>query len=435
MRSPSPFLPSPPYMRITLRSLLVVSVAVAPVATPTGGAQQPAAAPAKAAAAPAPQLDFSGVIFGNYLYGGAQTNTGARTNNQFSVDRSYLTFRMPAGDNLAIRVTADLFQQSNQNNGFYNGWALRLKYAYLQANYLDNRDLGVKGAARIGMVELPMVGFQEGIWPRFLGQVPIDRYGYQGSADVGVMTVISLPNKLGEFQGDITNGPGYQAAENDRFKDFSTRLTLTPFASSTGPALFKSLALTGWAVAGTGASRYVNGVAATGANPGVAPVGTGLDHSRAGASISIAHPALSAMAEYHVRNDESENANAATTGNVTVTQTKGNIISAFGLLRPFKAMDSLADYQSLGLLLRWDRVTSNQDLTPQPQGQFVVAGLLYDLSKRVTVALDYQEQTLSNNINFGPFISTPPTPTGGAVPSIYSPGDTRTFYVHFQASF
>ncbi|GAC1478843.1 MAG: hypothetical protein NVS1B4_22900 [Gemmatimonadaceae bacterium] len=431
-RLSTPFIPD---MRLSLRSLLVTAIAVTSLATVTAGAQQPAAAPAKAAPAAAPTLDFSGVLFANYQYGGAQNTAGSRTNNQFALDRTYLTFRMPAGDNFAIRVTTDLFQQANQSNGFYNGWAVRLKYAYLQANYLDNKDLGVKGVARVGMVELPMVGFQEGIWPRFISQVAIDRYGYQGSADVGVNTIISLPNKWGEFQGNITNGTGYQAAENDRFKDFSTRLTLTPFASEPGNGLFKTFAVTGWAVAGTGASRYVNGVAAGGGNPGVPPTGTGLDHSRAGASVSIAHPALSAMAEYHIRNDESENANAATTGTIVVTPTKGNIVSAFGLFRPFKAMDSFTDYQSLGLLFRWDRVTSNQDLTPQPQGQYVVAGLLYDLSKRVTIALDYQEQTLSNNINFGPFVTTPTAPTGNAVPNVYSPGDTRTLFLHLQASF
>ena len=50
---------------------------------------------------PAPTLDFSGLIFGNYQY---RTDTiasnalGGKSPNRFDMGRVYLNFRMPAGD-------------------------------------------------------------------------------------------------------------------------------------------------------------------------------------------------------------------------------------------------------------------------------------------------------------------------------------------------
>ena len=65
----------------------------------------PAIAVAQQAPAPAvvtPALDFSGVVFGSYTYrtdSAAKAGLGGQNPNQFSVDRAYLTFRMPAGQN------------------------------------------------------------------------------------------------------------------------------------------------------------------------------------------------------------------------------------------------------------------------------------------------------------------------------------------------
>src|ERR1043166_4012844 len=78
-----------------------------------------------------PQLDFSGVIFGSYGYrtdSAAKAGLGGSNPNQFGLDRAYLNFRMPAGDNGAIRVTTDVFQNTNNTqNAFYQGWAIRIK--------------------------------------------------------------------------------------------------------------------------------------------------------------------------------------------------------------------------------------------------------------------------------------------------------------------
>src|SRR5438477_4954199 len=78
-----------------------------------------------------PALDFSGVIFGSYGYrtdSAARAGLGGQNPNQFGLDRAYLTFRMPAGDNGQIRVTTDVFQNTNNaQNAYHAGWTIRIK--------------------------------------------------------------------------------------------------------------------------------------------------------------------------------------------------------------------------------------------------------------------------------------------------------------------
>ena len=78
----------------------------------------PRAARAQGADAPrvvTPALDFSGVIYGNfrYTYDDATKNAnGGNATNKFDIERVYLNFRMPAGDDGSIRVTTDVFNNS-----------------------------------------------------------------------------------------------------------------------------------------------------------------------------------------------------------------------------------------------------------------------------------------------------------------------------------
>src|SRR5437870_4324387 len=81
-----------------------------------------------------PPLNFSGVLYANYQY---RTDAANKDFNKFDLERTYLTFRMPAGDKASIRVTADVFQQQNATNAaYYAGWVVRIKYAYAQYDFL-----------------------------------------------------------------------------------------------------------------------------------------------------------------------------------------------------------------------------------------------------------------------------------------------------------
>src|SRR5690349_2325401 len=81
-----------------------------------------------------PPIDLSGTLYTNYQY---RTDSRAKDFNKFDIERVYLTFRMPVGDRALVRVTTDVYQQQNApNDAYYAGWALRLKYGYLQYNYI-----------------------------------------------------------------------------------------------------------------------------------------------------------------------------------------------------------------------------------------------------------------------------------------------------------
>ena len=113
---------------------------------------------AQSTAPAAPAIDFSGLMFGSFNVrtdSAARASLGGKTPTQFGVDRVYLNFRMPAGDNGSIRVTSDIFQNtSTTTNGYYQGWTVRMKYAYFQ--YTGGRGKlgeGSSVAGRVGMIQ------------------------------------------------------------------------------------------------------------------------------------------------------------------------------------------------------------------------------------------------------------------------------------------
>src|ERR1044071_9602906 len=197
----------------------------------------PAIAVAQQAPAPAvvtPALDFSGVVFGSYSYrtdSAAKAGLGGQNPNQFSVDRAYLTFRMPAGNNGAIRITTDVFQNTNTaQNAYYQGWAVRIKYAYLQyTGFRDAFGVGSSLLGRIGILHTVVIDHEEGFWPRYLQQTAIEKNGFFSLADAGVAAQLTLgstpstpvgaatgtqrPNTWGESYGTLPKGTGSAASE------------------------------------------------------------------------------------------------------------------------------------------------------------------------------------------------------------------------------
>src|ERR1700686_994314 len=170
-------------------------------------------------------VDFSGVLYANYQY---RTDVAAQSANKFDLERAYLTFRMPAGDRASIRITADVFQQlTTPNDAYYKGWVVRAKYAYLQYDLIKSATWNAN--IRGGLIHTVVIDHVEQFWPRWISQTPVERAGFFSSADAGVATLWTLPDKFGEFYATITNGPGYTSRETDRFKDYAARLSITPF--------------------------------------------------------------------------------------------------------------------------------------------------------------------------------------------------------------
>ena len=373
-----------------------------PLADSTKPAEK-AAPPAKPAA---PSLDFSGVVFGNYQYQGAAGPTKGQ--NKFDVERAYLTFRMPAGDHASIRVTGDLFQQTSAPaDAYYKGWVLRAKYAYLQYNFITaakSSDWGV--LARIGLVHTMFIDHEENFWPRWLSQTPVERAGFFSSADAGVASIVSLPNKYGELYTAITNGPGYTSRETDRFKDYQARLTVTPLAASELSYL-RTFAVDGWVYRGTIASKFV-----TVTDPSqVGPVGGGLDRNRWGLFAGIRDPRLTIGADYASRTDARDTGLNTLASPRGVTDSTGRLYSVYTVIRPFQIADAHSTIP-LGIVARYDNVRPNSDV--DAHYNIYIAGLTWDLSKKSSISLDYQGQTRSG---------------------LTSVPRTRTYFLHWVANF
>jgi hypothetical protein len=356
--------------------------------------------------APAPTVsipvDFSGVIYANYQYQGAQGAT--KSQNKFDVERAYLTFRMPAGDRASIRITADVFQQQATGpDAFYKGWVVRAKYAYLQYDYL--KSAGWTGVARGGLIHNVVIDHLEQFWPRWISQTAVERSGFFSSSDAGVGTLVTFPNKFGEFYANIVNGPGYTSRETDRFKDYAARLTITPLSGSNNKVI-KTFALSGWTYRGAIASTFAAG------GPGqVGAIGSSLPRTRSGVFVGVRDPRLSAGFDWATRKDGSETGlNTVLSPRAEVDSTR-RLISGFATIKPFQLLNDQSTFP-LGLIARWDRYKPS---TSAPGYiNTVIGGLTWDLNKKSALSLDYQEQT----------------PFNGAIAAA-----TKTYFLHMVANF
>jgi hypothetical protein len=363
---------------------------------------KPAPPPPAPAASVSIPLDFSGVLYANFQYRG---DAGPdKSTNKFDVERAYLTFRMPAGDRASIRITADVFQQPNPaNDAFYRGWVIRAKYAYLQYDYL--KSTGWNGLVRGGLLHNVVIDHIESFWPRWISQSPVERAGFFSSSDAGVATLLSFPNKFGEFYATIVNGPGYTSRESDRFKDYAARLTFTPLSGSSNKVI-KTFALSGWTYVGAIGSQFAGGGAGQ-----VGPVGVSMPRTRAGVFLGVRDPRLSAGAEWDTRKDAREAGfNTVASPRVEIDST-GRLVAGFFTAKPFQLLNNQSTFP-LGLVARWDRFKPDIDLPGYINT--VIGGLTWDLNKKAAISLDYQEQT----------------PRAGATIATL-----KTYFLHMMANF
>lgn len=343
-----------------------------------------------------PQLDFSGVLYANYQNrsdSATKAVNGGKPGSKFDVERVYLTFRMPAGDRASIRVTTDVYSNTDATtNGFYKGWVVRIKYAYLQLNALNDiaHVKGLNAAVRFGMLNTVTVEHIEGFWPRYLGQVALERSGFFASSDVGGSVLLTLPKKMGEAYATITNGSGYTVADPDRFKDVGLRVSLTPLANSEAAGgLLKTFAVSPWIYAGHTASKFQNGGAGQ-----VGVVSDGLTRNRAGLFVGIKDRRLSLGLDYGQRTETTETgSNTAADPRVTKDVT-GRMTSAFAILRPTGWASPGGAAASWGVIGRLDNFKPNTDV--DPASQFIAAGLFWEPNSRVTISLDAQNQSRKN---------------------------------------
>ncbi|MDQ6888180.1 MAG: hypothetical protein M3068_12965 [Gemmatimonadota bacterium] len=407
----------------------LVAVAQQSDTTQKPPAVPPAPAPKPAATAKTPNLDFSGVILGNYQYktdSASKAQNGTTNPNKFDIERVYLTFQMPAGDNASIRATTDIFQQTSATtNGFYRGWVVRLKYGYLQYNFLRSTDGNAATAfGRIGMLHNVVIDHEETFWPRYLSQTAVERFGFFSSSDLGAAAQLNLPNKMGQLYGTVTNGPGYTAAETDRFKDLALRASFTPLGSQDG--FLKTLTISPWIYKGYTASKF-----ATGGTGQVGPVTDGLARDRYGIFAGLKDRRLTAGAELAQRKEGYETGSNTSVSPRAANDSTGRLVDAFLIARPLEWMNA-AEKSSVGIVVRYDHFTPNTSTGNSlnssayqgstPSYNLLIAGVFWEPTARTALALDLQRQSPTSFPNPGSGVITP-TPT------------QSTVFLHWTASF
>jgi hypothetical protein len=347
----------------------------------------PKPAPAPPAAKPAtPGLDFSAWVFGDFQEqtdDAAKAANGGSRPNKFDIGRAYLTFRGPLGDRVSYRVTTDIKQGAGTDS--YKGWFVRLKYAYGQYDYMKPNADGASAFARIGVLHTVVVDHQENFWPRFLAQTGLEKNGFFSSADLGVSTGITLPNKIGEIYADVVNGTGYDNPENNKYKDFQARVTITPLAKTS--SILKTLTISPWYSYGGNASVFLNSA--------TEPITDRLKKDRYGLFVGNKDRRLTFGGEYAERKDGSD----SNTSDVTldnIVNTTGQLYDAFVIVRPleFSQPDTK---QSFGVVARYDHWKPNKDV--DAYAQFLVAGVFWEPTRKATFAIDYQGQTPKNGLS------------------------------------
>ena len=94
-----------------------------------------------------------------------------------------------------------------------------------------------------------------------------------------------------------------------------------------------------------------------------------------------------------------------------MTDSTGSLFSAYAVIKPLQMADAKSSFP-LGIVARWDNVKPNT--SRDAHYNVVIAGLIWDLSKKSSISLDYQEQTPRNTTVVAP---------------------TRTYYLHWVANF
>ncbi|HVA58530.1 MAG TPA: hypothetical protein VNF92_11645 [Gemmatimonadaceae bacterium] len=346
---------------------------------------------AAAQAASGTPLKFSGVLFLDWQNGGTKAQ---RAMNKFDLTRAYLNFMMPAGDNVTIRVTTDVLQNTAPGT-YYAGWTARMKYAFME--WSAWKDTGKDPAAltlRFGLTQTPEIDMMESFWQRGITNTPIDYLGFVPSSDIGAVAIVTLPGKQGQIMAGVYNGSGYGAAETNRFKDASARLSWTPLASSSDAGIFQTLAISPYYWKGYNTNAFDANAA-------------GLQKDRWGLHVGIKDPRLTVVGEYDSRTDGTNS-----TTNANITTTTGAVTSAFTIVRPLAFINGTKT-DPWSLVLRADQYKPNNSVAAYQR--YLIGGVGYDISSKATVYADFQDVEGHNYTANAP--------------------DSKAFYFHFVIGF
>lgn len=183
-------------------------------------------------------VDFSGQFFLSY----ERIFEEEAVNNEFTIQRGYITFKKKLSEMAQIRFTQDVsIDQEGDGEGNIE---LRLKYALLNLN-LNDWGFLTSPNVELGVVHRPWIDFEQKINDyRSQESMFLDQNGIVSSADYGITfssllggeideeyqeeVQSSYPGRYGSLSLGIYNGGGYSALERNNNKLLEGRFTLRP---------------------------------------------------------------------------------------------------------------------------------------------------------------------------------------------------------------
>jgi hypothetical protein len=166
------------------------------------------------------------------------------------------------------------------------------------------------------------------------------------------------------------------------------------------------------------ASQFVNSPAPGPTSNG--PIGMGLDRNRWGVFTGIRDPRLTIAGAYTSFKGQSQTGLNTPASQAVTVDSSGHILSGFIVTKPLALFDT--GFTRLNLVARYDRVTTNTNYNPEAQYHVFIGGIFCDLSRRVAMSVDYQEQLSDNYPVVNGATITPTQPL-------------RQWFVHMVANF
>jgi len=333
------------------------------------GAAKPATADTTPKPGFKPSWDFSAWLFGTFTYqvdSATKAANGGHANSQFMVDRAYLNFRGQVAPDFGFRITTDV-KTLPAGNGMYNGLVIRLKYAYLQWDYLRAATPnGLSAWARIGSIHTVVIEDEEHFWPRWIQKTALEYWGFQpGAADMGASTQFTLPGRWGWAYFTVGNGGGYQTAvDADPYKDMALRFSLTPLSSSKG--FFRTLQITPWGQVGR--------------TQATALTKPGLQNNAGGLFVGNADPRVTFGVEFAERQVQT----LPDTVKITTTAMAWD---GFVVVRPSLFADPKG--RPWGVILRYDDWKANT--SNSAHRTLLLASVFLDVAKQTSFGITYQD--------------------------------------------
>jgi len=283
----------------------------------------------------AQDVNVGGVVYAQYAY---LLSDSAGDLNAFDVTRAYIDLRGRFERGISTRVTADLHRQSDGSLDY------RLKYAYFTWTPEDS-----PVTLKFGQIHTVWLDWEEGLWDyRMQGTMPLERYGYTNSGDLGAGLDGAWDDQRFNLQVAVQNGEGYHGAEGDKHKDVSARASYRLLESDDG---------------GARGGLRLTGMASLGARTG------GGTRNRFIGMLSYKSSAWTLGAE----------AVRAVDGSSDGPDVNGNVLSLYGVYR--------LPESKLALVGRVDRSDPNTDVSDDALTR-VIAGVSYRLSPNVLLLLD-----------------------------------------------